>query len=91
MAVFVADFINFPLSTTCLKNKIVHSLQSQPASSCCSLTDTRVPPEDVPVEDVEGEVSEATWDLAVEVLPVEGTRHEKTQGELYHTNVASHN
>lgn len=37
------------------------------------LTDAGVPPEDVPVEDVEGEVSEAPGDLAVEVLPIEGT------------------
>lgn len=53
--------------------------------SSCSLTNTGVPPEDVPVEDVEGEVSEATWDLAVEVLPIEGTRDEKTQGKLKYT------
>lgn len=38
-----------------------------------SLTNAGVPPEDVPVKDVEGEVSEATWDLAVEVLPIERT------------------
>lgn len=39
----------------------------------CLLTDAKVPPEDVPVEDVEGEVSEAAWNLTVEVLPVERT------------------
>lgn len=48
----------------------------------CLLTDAGVPSEDVPVEDVEGEVSEATWDLAVEVLPIEGTGDEKTQSKL---------
>lgn len=35
------------------------------------LTDAGVPPEDVPVEDVEGEMAEAAWDLAVKVLTVE--------------------
>lgn len=39
----------------------------------CFLTDTGVPPEHVPVEDVEGEVSEAPWDLTVEVLTIEWT------------------
>lgn len=34
-------------------------------------TDTGVPPEDVPVEDVEGQMSKAAWDLTVEVLAVE--------------------
>lgn len=45
--------------------------------SSCLLTDTGVPPEDVPVEDVEGEVSEATWDLTVKVLPIERTAGER--------------
>lgn len=36
-------------------------------------TDDGVPSEDVPVEDVEGQVAEASWDLAVEILAVEGT------------------
>lgn len=50
-------------------------------SSSCLLTDTGVPPEDVPVEDVEGEMSEATWDLAVEVLPIERTGSERRHKE----------
>lgn len=37
------------------------------------LTNAGVPPEHVPVKDVEGEVSEATRDLAVKVFPVEWT------------------
>lgn len=45
--------------------------------SCCLLTDAGVPPEHVPVEDVEGEVSEATWDLTVEILPIERTESER--------------
>lgn len=45
--------------------------------SSCLLTDTGVPSEDIPVENVKGEVPEATWDLAVEVLPVERTAGEK--------------
>lgn len=39
----------------------------------CLLTYAGVPPEDVPVKDVEGKMPEATWDLAVEVLAIEGT------------------
>lgn len=38
-----------------------------------SLTYTGVPPEDVPVEDVERKMPEASWDLAVEVLAIERT------------------
>lgn len=34
-------------------------------------TDDGVPPEDVPVEDVEGQAAEAAWDLAVEVFTIE--------------------
>lgn len=45
------------------------------------LTNTGIPPEDVPVKDVEGEVSEAAWDFAVEVLAIERTGGE-TQGTL---------
>lgn len=45
--------------------------------SSCLLTDTGVPSEDIPVENVKGEVPEATRDLAVEVLPVERTAGEK--------------
>lgn len=37
------------------------------------LTYTGVPPEDVPVKDVERKMPEATWDLAVEVLTIERT------------------
>lgn len=47
--------------------------------SRCLLTDAGVPPEHVPVEDVEGEVSEAAGDLTVEVLPIE-----RTEGERRH-------
>ena len=37
------------------------------------VTDAGVSSENVPVEDVEGEMSKAPRDLAVEVLPVERT------------------
>ena len=47
--------------------------------SSCLLTDAGVPPEHVPVEDVEGEVSEAPWDLTVEILPVERTEGEEVR------------
>lgn len=46
------------------------------------LTNARVPPEDVPVKDVEGEMSEATWNLAVEVLSVKRTAGESKQKEI---------
>lgn len=41
--------------------------------SGCLLTNTGVPPEDVPVKDVEGEMSETTWNLTVEIFPVKRT------------------
>ncbi len=41
------------------------------------LTNTGVPPEDVPVKDVEGEMSEATWNLTVEILPIERAGEER--------------
>lgn len=46
------------------------------------LTNAGVPPEDVPVKDVEGEMSEATWNLAVEVLSVKRTGGESKQKEI---------
>lgn len=46
------------------------------------LTNAGVPPEDVPVKDVEGEMSEATWNLAVEVLSVK-----RTAGEFKHKEI----
>lgn len=36
-------------------------------------TDAGVPPEHIPIKDVEGEVSESARDLAVEILSIEGT------------------
>lgn len=44
------------------------------------LTNAGVPPEYVPVENVEGEMSEAAWDLAVEILPVERTAGKRQTG-----------
>lgn len=41
------------------------------------LTYTGVPPEDVPVKDVERKMPEATWDLAVEVLAIERTEQSR--------------
>lgn len=49
------------------------------------LTDAGVPPEDVPVEDVEGEVAEAARDFAIEVLAVERAAiREKTDRHFPH-------
>lgn len=52
-------------------------------------TDTGVPPEDVPVEDVEGQMSEAAWDLTVEVLAVKRTAR-REQRRLGLTRTAGH-
>lgn len=47
-------------------------------------TDTWVPPEDVPVKDIEGEMSEATWDLTIEVLSIERTVRERGHKDEKH-------
>lgn len=47
------------------------------------LTDAGVPPEDVPVEDVEGEVAEAARDFAVEVFTVEWAAVGEKQRETF--------
>lgn len=57
------------------KNQVLNGVSLHQTG--CLLTDTGVPPEDVPVENVEGEVSEATGDLAVEILPIERTGGER--------------
>lgn len=56
------------------------------SSTCtCIPTDAGVPPEDVPVEDVEGEVAEAAWDFAVKVFAIEWAAvKEETERHFHH-------
>lgn len=55
------------------------------ASPVLELTDAGVPPEDVPVEDVEGEVAEAARDLTIEVFTIERAEDkEGTEGRFQH-------
>lgn len=51
-----------------------------------SLTYTGVPPEDVPVKDVERKMPEATWDLAVEVLAIERTAQRSHKPLIRHSH-----
>lgn len=50
------------------------------------LTYTGVPPEDVPVKDVERKMPEATWDLAVEVLAIERTEQRRHKHPIRPSN-----
>lgn len=49
------------------------------------LTDAGVPPEDVPVEDVEGEVAEAARDFTIKVFAVEWAAvKQETERHFHH-------